>query len=163
MARSHSKAFRAGAIDVQRRRAAPVLRRRAVQCAAGLFDPLGVTLLLVSTMPAAFGGSSGLLWADSLMPRGPATAPPRSSDGMSHGGRRRSHRRRVHRGARTGLTSSPSLAAFPALRQSMHACARHGRHARQRHGDRRDRRWPSGLRTGVPHATPKAIRSRPTP
>jgi hypothetical protein len=45
-------------------------------CAAGLFDPLGVPLLLVSTMPAAFGGSSGLLWADSLMPRGPATEPP---------------------------------------------------------------------------------------
>jgi len=45
-------------------------------CAAGVFDPLGVTLLLVSTMPAAFGGSSGLLWADSLMPRGPATEPP---------------------------------------------------------------------------------------
>jgi hypothetical protein len=38
-------------------------------------DPLGVQLLLVSTIPAAFGGSSGLLWADSLMPRGPATEP----------------------------------------------------------------------------------------
>jgi len=37
-------------------------------CAAGLFDPLGVKLFLVSTVPAAFGGSSGLLWADSLMP-----------------------------------------------------------------------------------------------
>jgi hypothetical protein len=38
-------------------------------CAAGVFDPLGIKLLFVSTIPAAFGGSSGLLWADSLMPR----------------------------------------------------------------------------------------------
>ena len=44
-------------------------------CAAGVFDPLGVRLLLVSTIPAAFGGSSGLLWADSLMPPGPAAEP----------------------------------------------------------------------------------------
>ena len=44
-------------------------------CAAGMFDPLGVRLLLVSTIPAAFGGSSGMLWADSLMPRGPVTEP----------------------------------------------------------------------------------------
>ena len=26
-------------------------------------------LLFVSTIPAAFGGSSGLMWADSLVPR----------------------------------------------------------------------------------------------
>lgn len=38
-------------------------------CAAGALDPLGLKLLLVSTIPAAFGGSSGLLWADELMPR----------------------------------------------------------------------------------------------
>jgi hypothetical protein len=38
-------------------------------CAVGAFDPLGVKLLLVSTIPAAFGGSSGLMWADSLLPR----------------------------------------------------------------------------------------------
>jgi hypothetical protein len=38
-------------------------------CAAGAFDPLGLKLLLVSTIPAAFGGSSGLMWADSLLPR----------------------------------------------------------------------------------------------
>ena len=43
-------------------------------CAAGALDPLGTKLLLVSTIPAAFGGSSGLLWADSLMPR--TTAGP---------------------------------------------------------------------------------------
>jgi hypothetical protein len=47
-------------------------------CAAGVFDPLGMTLLLVSTIPAAFGGSSGLLWAASLIPRGPAIEPPAS-------------------------------------------------------------------------------------
>lgn len=37
-------------------------------CAAGALDPLGLRLFLVSTVPAAFGGSSGLLWADSLLP-----------------------------------------------------------------------------------------------
>jgi hypothetical protein len=40
-------------------------------CAAGALDPLGIKLLLVSTIPAAFGGSSGLLWADALLPRTP--------------------------------------------------------------------------------------------
>jgi hypothetical protein len=34
-------------------------------------DPLGVKLFLVSTVPAAFGGSSGLMWADNLLPRTP--------------------------------------------------------------------------------------------
>jgi hypothetical protein len=43
--------------------------------AAGLWDPLGMRLLLVSTIPAAFGGSSGLMWADALVPRTPATQP----------------------------------------------------------------------------------------
>ena len=38
-------------------------------CAAGALDPLGLKLLFVSTIPAAFGGSSGLMWADELMPR----------------------------------------------------------------------------------------------
>jgi hypothetical protein len=37
-------------------------------CAAGIFDPLGIKLLFVSTIPAAFGGSSGLLWADCMVP-----------------------------------------------------------------------------------------------
>jgi hypothetical protein len=41
-------------------------------CAAGALDPLGLKLLLVSTIPAAFGGSSGLMWADNLLPRTPA-------------------------------------------------------------------------------------------
>ena len=37
-------------------------------CAAGALDPLGIKLLFLSTIPAAFGGSSGLLWADSRLP-----------------------------------------------------------------------------------------------
>ena len=37
-------------------------------CVAGALDPLGLKLFLVSTVPAAFGGSSGLLWADRLLP-----------------------------------------------------------------------------------------------
>lgn len=41
-------------------------------CVAGALDPLGIKLFLVSTVPAAFGGSSGLLWADNLLPRKPA-------------------------------------------------------------------------------------------
>jgi len=40
-------------------------------CAAGALDPLGLKLFLLSTVPAAFGGSSGLMWADSLLPRKP--------------------------------------------------------------------------------------------
>ncbi len=39
-------------------------------CAAGALDPLGFKLFLMATVPAAFGGSSGLMWADSLLPRG---------------------------------------------------------------------------------------------
>lgn len=41
-------------------------------CAAGIFDPLGWKLLLASTIPAAFGGSSGLMWADRWLPAKPA-------------------------------------------------------------------------------------------
>jgi|SRR5580698_2210631 hypothetical protein len=37
-------------------------------CIAGALDPLGFKLFLFSTVPAAFGGSSGLMWADSLIP-----------------------------------------------------------------------------------------------
>jgi hypothetical protein len=47
----------------------PYLAAGLFSCAAGIFDPLGIQLLFVSTIPAAFGGSSGLLWADALMPR----------------------------------------------------------------------------------------------
>ena len=41
-------------------------------CAAGLFDPLGLKLFLVTTVPAAFSGSSGLLWANGFLPAKPA-------------------------------------------------------------------------------------------
>lgn len=41
-------------------------------CAAGALDPLGLQLFFLSTVPAAFGGSSGLMWADNLIPRAPA-------------------------------------------------------------------------------------------
>jgi hypothetical protein len=40
-------------------------------CAAGALDPLGLKLFFLSTIPAAFGGSSGLMWADALFPRAP--------------------------------------------------------------------------------------------
>jgi hypothetical protein len=50
----------------------PYLAACIFYCIAGAFDPLGIKLLFLSTLPAAFGGLSGLLWADSLMPR---TAP----------------------------------------------------------------------------------------
>lgn len=43
----------------------------AFWCLAGVFDPMGFRLMLLSTLPASFGGMSGLLWADSLMPRTP--------------------------------------------------------------------------------------------
>ncbi len=38
-------------------------------CIAGAFDPLGFKLLLLSTIPAAFGGLSAFLWADKYVPR----------------------------------------------------------------------------------------------
>jgi hypothetical protein len=41
-------------------------------CMAGAFDPMGLKLFLLATIAAAFGGSSGLLWADSLVPPGNA-------------------------------------------------------------------------------------------
>jgi len=50
----------------------PYLAACIFYCIAGAFDPLGIQLLFLSTIPAAFGGLSGLLWADSFVPR---TAP----------------------------------------------------------------------------------------
>ena len=47
----------------------PYLAACLFSCAAGALDPMGWNLLLGSTIPAAFGGSSGLLWADNLRPR----------------------------------------------------------------------------------------------
>jgi len=53
----------------------PYLAGCLFYCAAGALDPMGLKLFLVSTLPASFGGTSGLLWADSLMPRGPVERP----------------------------------------------------------------------------------------
>jgi len=39
------------------------------ECVAGAFDPLGLQLFFLSTVAASFGGSSGLMWADSLLPQ----------------------------------------------------------------------------------------------
>lgn len=50
----------------------PYVAACAFSCVAGLLDPLGLKLLFLSTVPAALGGSSGLLWADNLLPRNPA-------------------------------------------------------------------------------------------
>jgi hypothetical protein len=53
----------------------PYLASCAFSCLAGAFDPMGVKLLLISSIPAAFGGSSGLLWLDNLIPRGKVENP----------------------------------------------------------------------------------------
>lgn len=47
----------------------PYLASCVFSCAAGALDPLGLKLFFVSTVSAAFGGLSGMLWLDSLMPR----------------------------------------------------------------------------------------------
>jgi hypothetical protein len=53
----------------------PYLAACCFNCLAGAFDPMGVRLLLISTVPAVFGGSSGMLWLDSFLPR-PFTEKP---------------------------------------------------------------------------------------
>ncbi|HUY94317.1 MAG TPA: hypothetical protein VMU71_03425 [Terracidiphilus sp.] len=40
-------------------------------CAAGALDPMGIKLFFLSTVPAFFGGLSGLLWGDFFLPRTP--------------------------------------------------------------------------------------------
>jgi hypothetical protein len=47
----------------------PYLAACFFMCVAGAFDPLGLNLFLVSTVPGSFGGSSGMLWLDTMMPR----------------------------------------------------------------------------------------------
>jgi len=47
----------------------------AADCIAGAFDPLGLKLFLISTMPAVFGGFSGLLWADVFLSKSPVAEP----------------------------------------------------------------------------------------
>jgi hypothetical protein len=44
-------------------------------CIAGAFDPLGIKLLFISTIPAAFGGLSGLLWGDKYVPHSAPEKP----------------------------------------------------------------------------------------
>jgi hypothetical protein len=53
----------------------PYLAACIFYCIAGAFDPLGIRLLFLSTIPAAFGGLSGLLWADALLPRAAPAQP----------------------------------------------------------------------------------------
>ena len=53
----------------------PYLAACTFSCLAGAFDPLGMRLMFLSTIPAAFGGSSGMLWLDNLMPRPLPDAP----------------------------------------------------------------------------------------
>ncbi|MGH9604315.1 MAG: hypothetical protein ACRD3N_01325 [Terracidiphilus sp.] len=53
----------------------PYLAACIFYCIAGAFDPLGIKLLFISTIPAAFGGLSGLLWAHRLMPRAVPAEP----------------------------------------------------------------------------------------
>lgn len=53
----------------------PYLAACSFYCIAGAFDPLGIKLLFLSTIPAAFGGLSGLLWADGLMPKAVPAQP----------------------------------------------------------------------------------------
>jgi hypothetical protein len=38
-------------------------------CVAGAFDPMGLNVFFLSTVPAFFGGLSGLLWGDVFLPR----------------------------------------------------------------------------------------------
>jgi len=40
-------------------------------CAAGALDPIGIKLFFLSTVPAFFGGLSGLMWGDVFLPRTP--------------------------------------------------------------------------------------------
>jgi hypothetical protein len=47
----------------------PYLASCLFMCLAGAFDPLGLKLLFLSTVPAFFGGLSGLLWGDVFLPR----------------------------------------------------------------------------------------------
>ncbi|HEY2858021.1 MAG TPA: hypothetical protein VGJ21_06370 [Terracidiphilus sp.] len=46
----------------------------AFMCIAGAFDPMGLKLMFLSTVPAAFGGLSGLLWGDVFLRGAPAPA-----------------------------------------------------------------------------------------
>lgn len=47
----------------------PYVAACCFNCLAGAFDPMGIRLLFISTIPAVFGGSSGMLWLDGFLPR----------------------------------------------------------------------------------------------
>lgn len=49
----------------------PYLAACLLMCAAGALDPMGIKLFFLSTVPAFFGGLSGLLWGDYFLPRTP--------------------------------------------------------------------------------------------
>jgi hypothetical protein len=49
----------------------PYLAACLFMCAAGALDPMGIKLFFLSTVPAFFGGLSGLLWGDYFLPRTP--------------------------------------------------------------------------------------------
>ena len=50
----------------------PYLAACGFMCLAGAFDPMGIKLFLISTVPAFFGGLSGLLWGDVFLRGAPA-------------------------------------------------------------------------------------------
>ncbi|HKF47920.1 MAG TPA: hypothetical protein VKB38_11235 [Terracidiphilus sp.] len=54
----------------------PYLAACIYMCIAGALDPLGWKLMLLSTLPAWFGGLSGLLWGDVFLIGQPAPAQP---------------------------------------------------------------------------------------
>ncbi len=53
----------------------PYLAACLFMCAAGALDPMGIKLFFLSTVPAVFGGLSGLLWGDVFLPRTPVEQP----------------------------------------------------------------------------------------
>jgi len=59
----------------------PYLTSIFLACASGLFNPIGMSLLWQSALPATAGGHSGLLWMKYYIPKG--TAPERPSDAIS--------------------------------------------------------------------------------
>jgi len=54
----------------------PYVAACGFMCLAGAFDPMGITLFLISTVPAFFGGLSGLLWGDVFLRGAPSPAQP---------------------------------------------------------------------------------------
>ena len=56
----------------------PYLSSILLASASGLFNPIGIQLILQSALPATAGGHSGLLWLKYYIPKG--TVPERSSD-----------------------------------------------------------------------------------